>query len=214
MSQASTPRTDRRPADTSPKLHEMLDSRLLRDFGIKYRSAATFVTGDHTTAKDFGSLCIILPLSNYELVYGENCLDAYGVFRGHDLKAYIIERSQSTQLSLDGLPSEVSTRAGEADLMLWVQSRPTAMKLAEQWFDDRYASCQYKKGNTTEAIRSGREIMLHTPEIAIIPYRKNIHPDIISVVERVLNTRLNLDMDGGTPSTDQLINVMLPHIFK
>lgn len=209
-----TPRTDRRPVDTTLKFHEMLDDRLYQDFGFRYRSGATFVTGSRQGSGDYGFPCIVLPLGPFELVYGEECTDAYGHFRGRQLKEYLENNAHSVNLQLAGMPNEVSTRQGEEALTQWCESKPEATKLMNDWFERQYAMCKYKKGSVVEACLSGREIMLHSPKNAIIPFRRNVHPDTIGYVERAISDRLHLDLEDGYPSTGQLIQLMLPHIFK
>lgn len=93
----ASPRQDRRPLDTANQLHDQLDNRLQQDFGIKYRSTSTFVSGDKSLADDYGTVCIILPLGQFKYVYAKNTRDAYNMFRARKLRRFLIDK-QKTRL--------------------------------------------------------------------------------------------------------------------
>lgn len=208
-----SPRQDRRPADTAPQLHDRLDNRLYQDFGIKYRSTATFVCGEEGLASDYGTLCLILPLSTFKYVYAKNTRDAYNKFRARKVKRCIMSSPNARTLDLSGMPDNPTvTKYGEAEEMAWIDSKPELRKLADEWFEETYQSCHYvSPSNIMEGLLSGNEIMLHCDHLAVIPYREHIHPDVILEVEHALNARFGLE---DTIDSKQLINLMLPHIFK
>ena len=220
LAAATSPRQDRRPADTAPQLHARLDNRLEQEFGIKYRSTSTFVTSDRGFASDYGQVCVILPLGQFKYVYAKNTRDAYNRFRARQAKKYIMDRAEAKNLDLSGMPSygpsmsDAGARTQEADLMNWFDSQPELKPLIDEWFEATYQSCQYTSPQSImEGLLSGNEIMLHCDHIAVIPVVAHVHPDTISLIERALNAKFDLGMEAY-PSTSELINLMLPYIFK
>lgn len=73
---------NRRPRDSSAKLHETLNKFFEKYFGVPYRSAGTFVTADLSTAYSYGEAGIFLPVNGYSYVYSPQVIDAYLAFQG------------------------------------------------------------------------------------------------------------------------------------
>lgn len=210
------PRKGRLPVDTPMIIHRMLDEQLEREFGVRYRSDATFVTGSSMHAGDYGTLCLIFPQGPFEAVYGKNVGDAYQKFRIHKLVRYILEHAEPLGLDVTGMPKSPTTRGEEDNAMKWIDAHPDVQPLIKEWFDETYKSCDYQRvTDLGSALESSKEIMIHCDKIAVVPCKRNIHPDIIPMVERYLNVRLNFDGgENGTPDTMGLIRMMVPHLFK
>ena len=62
-------RWDRKPRDTVPQWHAVLDSFFQREFGWKYRSASMFATNCHHNTVDYGRSYIVFPKGNYKMCY-------------------------------------------------------------------------------------------------------------------------------------------------
>lgn len=68
-------RTDRRPKDTSKKLHDYVDGWLNKQFNIKFRSQSVFVTGDVSKAVDFGLTYLVFPIGDYDYCWSHDFKD-------------------------------------------------------------------------------------------------------------------------------------------
>ena len=215
LAEVRAPRSDRRPLDTSPDLHALLDAKLAEDFGFRYRSGATFVTGDHNFATDYGSLCIVLPLGQFKYVYAKTAKDAYDFFNAEDLKNTILATDSVSPEDKDVVRDlQIDSPRTNREAMRIINQHPSLLKIRDRWFEAGYAGCGYTSpDNIIEGIASGHEIMLQCPQIAIIPFRTATHPDILHAVGSQLKFRFDFGMEKY-PTTGQLINLMLPHIFK
>lgn len=216
----ASPRSDRRPTDTATALHDRLDNRLYQDFGIKYRSTSFFVSGDEGLADDYGRVCLILPLGEFKYVYSKNTRDAYNKFRARKVRAYILKQPEAQHLDLSGMPTgegqggEATTRHNENEAMAWLDNRPETRALVDRWFEEAYQLCKYTApSNIIEGIWSSNELMLHCAQVAVIPVQPTVHPDTIQAAERQLNAKFDLGMEAY-PGTKELIDLMLPYIFK
>lgn len=212
-----SPRQDRQPLDTSPQIHQMLDDRLLKDFGYRYRSTSTFVTSDSSLATDFGSLCVVLPLGEFKYVYAEKVRDAYNMFRAQSLRVFIIQHPDMYE-GVD--TTELSALEGESrwlgrEIMNWIDKHPALHAARDAWFEQQYAKCGFvSPDNIMKGIDSSNEIMLHCDSVALIPFRIQNHPDLIRTVEQVMNIQIDFNFRGRYLDTNELINTLLPHIFK
>lgn len=210
-----SPRNDRQPLDTAPTIHNMLDAKLFQEFGVKYRSTSTFVTGDLLFAADYGKLCVVLPLGSFKYVYAKNMKDAYDYFSAYDLKNAILSSPSVAPEYKDEIKDmPADSRWSQREIIRVVDHTPALHKFRDDWFEERYKACNYiSPVNITEGLLSGHEIMLHCEQLAIIPYTPTVHPDTIALIERQLNARFDLGMEQY-PSIKQLINLILPYIFK
>lgn len=75
----NTPRSDRRPKNSSESFHEAADAWFLRQFGIAYRSRALFVCSRKLTAQAYGAspdhVMRILPLTKYQYCWSPKVSD-------------------------------------------------------------------------------------------------------------------------------------------
>ena len=69
---------NRRPKDMPDGVHDQLDKWMLKKFGHRYRSNATFCTTDRTgTAESYGDPYIIVPVGPFDFITSEYVTDAY-----------------------------------------------------------------------------------------------------------------------------------------
>ncbi len=68
---------NRAPKDTEYNLHKSLDDRFLKDFGVRYRSNAFFVTGSIGIAKEFGNPAVLCPMGPYSYCWSPRIADLY-----------------------------------------------------------------------------------------------------------------------------------------
>lgn len=209
-----TQRQSRGPADTTPEFHTMMDDRLLKDFGHRFRSEATFVVGDREMAHDYGPVSIILPIGEFDLVYSRTVKDAYNVLRARNLRAYVMAKAQEQGIDVSSQPGQYGTKAEELEFLKWMHSDPRLEAMIPDWFEQLYAKFGYTRGTVEEACLSGNEIMLNSPNHAAIPRRNAVHPDIVETVDRVLGTKIGLQFGESSPTTENLLNAIAAHIFK
>lgn len=72
-----TPRSDRKPKDTNPMLHNAFDNAFQKLHGWKPRSEGVFVTGKHDTADSYGDVFIVLPIGRYKYLWSDDIEDLY-----------------------------------------------------------------------------------------------------------------------------------------
>lgn len=72
-------RKDRRPRNSDPLFHELADDWFFNKFGVRYRSAALFVTSDLRHAARYmggsGRLVRVIPLSDYSYCWSPRLED-------------------------------------------------------------------------------------------------------------------------------------------
>ena len=66
-----TPRTNRKPLDTSIETHNALDKAFEDKFGKKLRSSAVFVTMDRFQSEQYGEIYYIFPLSESKFYHSD-----------------------------------------------------------------------------------------------------------------------------------------------
>lgn len=76
VSEGLVPRA-RIPTKMPIELHEASDQWFTRTFGVRYRSAALFCTGDLGQAKAFGSVYQIFPIGGFQFCWSPNVRDLY-----------------------------------------------------------------------------------------------------------------------------------------
>lgn len=68
---------NRRPKDSSIRLHDAFNGYLHEKFGIKYRSQAVFASGDSDEAASYGRLMTIFPIGNFDYCWSPMVKDLY-----------------------------------------------------------------------------------------------------------------------------------------
>jgi len=76
-------RQDRKPRDTPPMIHKMIDDWLAKRFGWHPRSGGLFCSASPSSAQDFGTPCVIFPTGKFDYLWSENIVDmtsqVYGI---------------------------------------------------------------------------------------------------------------------------------------
>src|SRR5574343_260209 len=71
------PRSDRRPSDTNIIIHNELDSKFRKIFGLKARSEGVFVTGSVDQAGEYGIYTYaFFPIGKYKFIWSTDIKDA------------------------------------------------------------------------------------------------------------------------------------------
>ena len=73
----ASPRTDRRPTDTSDIAHKKLDELFVKYFKFPYRSSGLFASPDINFAKFYGKPFVIFPTDGYTLLSSSQVVDLY-----------------------------------------------------------------------------------------------------------------------------------------
>ena len=73
-------RTNRRPLDTHPIIHDMIDKVLYEKFGFHARSNALFCTGNAQKAYGYGIVYCIFPVGKYKYIWSPKIEDLYKYF--------------------------------------------------------------------------------------------------------------------------------------
>jgi hypothetical protein len=70
-------RTDRKPRDMFPELHEDLDDVFQKKFGWPVRSSGMFVTGNIASSYEYGHEYMIFPIGNFKYIWSPKINDLY-----------------------------------------------------------------------------------------------------------------------------------------
>ena len=72
--------TNRKPRDSTKLLHHVSDIVMSELYGgIKWRSSSLFATTDVNEASEYGSVYMVLPVDDYELLYSRNVKDLINI---------------------------------------------------------------------------------------------------------------------------------------
>ena len=71
------PRSDRRPVDMDPLIHEFLDDEFNRKFGWKARSEGLFCCGGEAATYGYGKATIVFPIGKFKYVWSPSIEDLY-----------------------------------------------------------------------------------------------------------------------------------------
>lgn len=111
-------RQDRRPRDTAPVIHRILDDYLLEKTGKRLRSAALFTTFDVKTAKEYGEPVYVFPVDGCRWFAAPNTPDAF-ITLSKELMARAIEERETcgffNQLDIGGLSGSAYERNERED---------------------------------------------------------------------------------------------------
>ena len=75
------PRSDRKPKDMQPYLHEILNNVFEEIFGWKARSEGLFVTTQISIANSYGQPYIIVPFDGFKFIWSAKISDLYNSVR-------------------------------------------------------------------------------------------------------------------------------------
>lgn len=77
---------NRKPTDTDPKLHQLIDDALFEKFKIRGRSECAFATGYIDEAKKYGkdTVFAFFPIGPFEFVWSPRITDAFRFFDDRD----------------------------------------------------------------------------------------------------------------------------------
>ena len=81
---------NRRPRDTDPKVSKIADKWFLENRGVRFRSAATFGSGDLDVVEDnYGPPFVVLPIGEFDFCWSPNVGDmTYDLFDVHGLDGH------------------------------------------------------------------------------------------------------------------------------
>lgn len=187
-------RKDRRPKDSTYQVHDALNLRLERDFGIPYRTEGTFCTGDPHTATEYGKSAIILPIGQFDFCWGMQVKDAYAKFDLGQAFNFIAIHAKDKNQDPHGLKYP-GVSGGITAFLDFIESNEWAMQLFNQWFDLTYTQGRYSDKNLPDAIESGNEIMIHCEEFAVIPNKELIRSYYIDAAEHLIAGPLEIKRD-------------------
>lgn len=170
-------RLDRKPVDTPPDIHKILDDTFDKKFGFRARSNAIFVTGDYYNAEDYGDkVYMIYPIGNFKFVWSNSIVDLYGRVNSlaskpqykrwcHDNKNEIMK---GLRKMIPDAPEEVIEKQwnelldNDDNFMMW-------RKDAMIDFMKHYLST-YNDTNLEKALTSKHEIMLNCKTFFAVSY--------------------------------------------
>ena len=72
-----TVRTNRKPLDTEPIIHELFDKTIQAKYGFKPRSNGLFITGNLADARRYGKVYKIYPINKFKFLWSPNIRDFY-----------------------------------------------------------------------------------------------------------------------------------------
>lgn len=78
-------RRDRRPKNMPLELHTAADEWFSRQFGVRYRGAGLFCTGDRAQAARHGAVCLVFPVEGFQFCWSPRVTDLHdwSVAGGH-----------------------------------------------------------------------------------------------------------------------------------
>lgn len=138
-------RTPRKPMDMPEQVHEYLDSRFEQWFGHRYRSAATFATGDADAASQYSasrSPHHMFPVGQFSYLWSPEMADLFFIF-----PMQINDRERQHLKAGNPLPEQ------------------TKLKI-----DQIIREADYKQQDLAQAIESGHEIMIATNTYYVIQF--------------------------------------------
>lgn len=84
------PRTDRKPKDSNPESHEIIDKIFEKKFGWRPRTEGVFAITSPVNAAYYGSVCVFLPANGYKYIWSPKYKDLYSNFL-NDIEMYLEE---------------------------------------------------------------------------------------------------------------------------
>lgn len=105
-------RRDRQPKNMRPDLHSAADEWFSRRFGVRYRGASLFCTGDRAGASRHGTVYLVFPVEGFQFCWSPKVTDLYEWSKagGH----------------LNLSPKEFADRLGGLDYQDWDLAAATA----------------------------------------------------------------------------------------
>jgi hypothetical protein len=70
-------RRDRRPTNMPLELHLAADEWFSQQFGVRYRQAALFCTGDRAQAARHGAVCAVFPIEGFQFCWSPHVKDLH-----------------------------------------------------------------------------------------------------------------------------------------
>ena len=171
------PRIDRRPKDVSKLLHKLSDMYFKTKFGIAYRSNSFFCTGNKSFASDYGSVCLIFPIGDFNFCWSPAVHDFYSpslndVYERHEIDCIIaVENEFDVRMEYDGswIDNVTNEYLGyfEGEIMHEIVENELFKKIST-YMDKK----EYKNTDLSAAILSGNEIMLSCKKAFLVDMPK------------------------------------------
>lgn len=200
-------RTNRAPKDSNPMLSEILDQRLHQDFGVPYRSASLFVTGDKFEARSYGHVGIVLPQGDFKFCYGVKCADAYKTFNISHAYDYIMDRGGQDIPNIELLKRSDRTKISEERFIESIWDNHEAKSLFYEWFDYTYQGCEYTDADLSRGLLGSREVMVACREYVVVPQKATIARWHVEAAEELVKDRLTFK-DRDNVSIEEFITAM------
>lgn len=160
-------RTDRKPMNTSKIISSGIDNWFNDVFNFKARSSAIFCVGKSgkKIAREYGPLYIIFPMNGYKYVWSNEVEDLYTVLYK---TSATYEKSKNDKYSNIHIEYGKLLKKGNID---------------NNKIDIFMKNLNYKNNNLEEAIKSGNEIMIHTPFYIAIKYTEEVETELKNLIK-------------------------------
>jgi hypothetical protein len=164
----------RKPKDSLPDLHALLDEHFIQHFGFPFRSRGVFCATSKTQASNYGQPQLLFPVGKFKYVYSDIVTDAYVMFQGSkkynhaELYDDIIDDLKDTGvlediLSAEELSSKANTRKALDDFDKWFECVTAWLEQQEPYISDGLADYVHGKGS-----RESTEVMLSCKKYYLI----------------------------------------------
>lgn len=154
-------RKKRKPRDTPPEIHDILNKSFKDKFGVRARSASFFTTNDIHEAESYGFAHYVFPVGKYRLIYSNKVNDLY---RRLDNKI-LHEFGEPMEYYLNIFNASDNAEIGGYTESEWKNG-------VKEIIDDMVKTYEQSKTIPTDLPR-GYEIMLIADEIRIQKWNKD-----------------------------------------
>ena len=143
---------NRKPRDSSKRVHNTLDEYFVKKFGHPYRSECVFVYGDEDTSSGYGPPYLIIPIGEFSYIWSKSIGDAYAYFENAQSPAgwYDIKDALSDTMELLSDDNERPSVTGG----LWQDAITAYLNMMHPYTNENIAQALNKRRT---------EVMLNCP---------------------------------------------------
>jgi hypothetical protein len=142
---------DREPLDSPKWLHDLMNKKMVADFGIPFRSQSLFAMRNEDTASNYGKVYMVYPMGRYDYAWSPIVSDATSNL--YEWTDYAFVDKDATWDDLQDYAEEIPHKLVPAYRRAWQQTLMQNPSLKSSGFDDSFQSFFTAMKNDNRAMK-------------------------------------------------------------
>ncbi len=169
-------RKDRKPKDMPEIIHNLLDKKFEKNFGVKARSQGFFISNNPSELFEYGTPHYVFPVGNYKLIYSKIIKDLYRNLQ---------DKTERNDIEMDYFASIFGGSSG-TDVKIGGYTKEEWLEEMEKIINRILETYEQSKKIPT-SLPAGYEMILITNEVRLLEWDINDRHNVVPLLKEWIN---------------------------